>query len=376
MKKLNKCLILLVVVLNFICLSSCIYKNDINKYTPPYEVSFTKNFYVDSIVELENKILNYDSYCDANLKFYYNLGFLEKYNWTMSPDYLDPNEFIYYTDDLGISYNENYDNLVDSSIFYGLYYYTERYDNGLPTLDGCSTSDEFLKEIGTEAYYYKYEDRNYKTGHFTVQIYSEKTNKFNYGITYQARTIEPILLSKDLQTYMEFKDKIASPDVKICPNLMIPSLADVEPDENGFYSVPVVIKEEYENITITCRIYIDEYPIDCVIRFRYSSKINSIKDVEKYFSTINLDDYIKKKYYSQSGYEKYELKFEYDYDDLNSSHPMEYSYYVGFSAVYDENKTKSKLNKPYLYIYTAQLDEYFNAFVDGIEEINLEYRKK
>ena len=181
MKKLNKSLILLILLFNFISLSSCIENSAVNKHKPPYEVSFTKNFYADSIAELENKIFNYDSYCDADLKFYYNLGFLEKYNWTMSLDHLDQNEFIYYYDDLGKRYNTNYSHPIGSTIFYGLYYYTERYNNGLPTLDGCSTSDEFLKEIGTESYYYKYEDRNYKTGHFTVQIYSDKTNKFNYG---------------------------------------------------------------------------------------------------------------------------------------------------------------------------------------------------
>ena len=194
-------------------------------------------------------------------------------------------------------------------------------------------------------------------------------------ITYQARTIEPIFLSKDLQTYMEFKDRIESADVKICPNLMIPSLEDVEPNENGFYTIPVVIKEEYENITITCRIYIDEYPIDCVIRFRYSTKINSIEDVKKHLSSINLNDYIKKKYYDEHGREKYELKFNYCYDGQNSSHPMEYSYYVCFSTVYDKNKKQSKLNKAYLYNYTDQLDEYFNTFTDGVEEINRKYRK-
>ena len=375
MKKLNKSLILLILLFNFILLSSCIETSGVNKFKPPYEVTFTKNIYADSIYELENKILNYDSYCDADLKFYYNLGFLEKYNWTMSPDYLDPNEFVYYDGQLGIRYNTKYNYLIHSTILYGLYYYTERYNNSLPTLDGCSTSDEFLKEIGTESYYYKYEERNYKTGNFSVQLYNDKTNKFNYGITYQARTIEPIYLSKDLQTYKEFKDRIESADAKICPNLMIPSLEDVESNENGFYTIPVVIKEEYENITITCRIYIDEYPIDCVIRFRYSTKINSIEDVKKHLSSINLNDYIKKKYYDDDGFEKYELKFRYDYDDPNSSHLMEYSCYVSFSAVYDKNNTISKLNKPYLYNYTNQLDEYFNTFSDGVEEINIKYRK-
>ena len=72
MKKLNKSLILLILLFNFISLSSCIETSDVNKVKPPYEVTFTKNIYADSIFELENKILNYDSYCDADLKFYYN----------------------------------------------------------------------------------------------------------------------------------------------------------------------------------------------------------------------------------------------------------------------------------------------------------------
>ena len=76
-----------------------------------------------------------------------------------------------------------------------------------------------------------------------------------------------------------------------------------------------------------------------------------------------------------SDIEQYEIKFSYCYDEPNISHPMEYSYYVSFSTVYDKNKKQSKLNKAYLYNYTDQLDEYFNTFTDGVEEINIKYRK-
>lgn len=375
MKKLNKFLITVSLLLCFICLTSCAPGPCPVITTPTLNVSFTKNFFANSFDELDNIIMNTDSYCDADLKFYYNLGFLEKYNWTMSPDFLDSNEYVIYNENTShAKYDSAYSYSNSHCTYYGNYFETYRENPDDPTLEGYSTPYEFLTQIGTEAYYYKYEESNYKGLSFNSMIYNDRTKKFGYGITYQARSIEPLFLTKDDQTNTEYTDKIESANVKICPNLMIPSLEDVEPDENGFYSVPVVIKEEYENLTIVCRIYIDEYPIDCVIHFKYYSGLNSIDEVKEAISSLNLNEYVKTKNNTNGNQETYTLRFE--YDSCENSYPICYNYYVNFSAVHTKYNSNSKFNKPYLCNYIEQLDEYFSTFIDGIEEVNIKYRKK
>ena len=97
MRKIKKLLIIYLFVMFFSLLSSCVYKKHVcpDPNSLDYDVTFTKFFFSDSFNELETKIRNSESYVDADLKFYYNLKFLEKFNWTMSPDYLNRNEFIY-----------------------------------------------------------------------------------------------------------------------------------------------------------------------------------------------------------------------------------------------------------------------------------------
>ena len=366
MKKINKFVLVLLFIFNLTLLSSCSINGVVYSEHPTYEVSFTKQYFTSTIDELENLIPTQESLYDAELKFYYNLDFLEKYNWTTTPDYNNKNEYIY---TLYNSLSETY-----STLFFTTSQYVSL-GNPLKYNNFFSTQVSYLNLIGKDSYYYQYEEPNYSSSYYHFRFLNEETNQFNYGITYQARSIEPIFLYKDNQTRDEYYERVETPNVKICPNLMVPSFENIEPDENGFYSYPVVYLEEYENITIACRIYIDSYPIDCLIRFKYLDKINSIEQLKELSKNKDTYDLIEKRYYCSDTYEHYSNCFNYVFEDeINLLH--DFTYEVQFISFYNKYGSNIAFKKPYLHNYIDELDEYFTTFIDGAEEISINYRVK
>ena len=366
MKNINKFLLFLLFIFNLTLLFSCSIQSVVNPERPTYEVSFTKQYFTTTIDELESLIPTQESLYDAELKFYYNLDFLKKYNWTTTPDYNNKNEYIY---NLGNFLSEIYSlNFFTTSQYVSL-------GNPLKYNNFFSTQVSYLNLIGKDSYYYQYEEPNYFGGDYYFRFLNEETNQFNYGITYQARSIEPIFLSKDYQTIDEYYERVETPNVKICPNLMVPSFENIDPDENGFYNYPVVYLEEYENITIACRIYIDSYPIDCLIRFKYLDKINSIEQLKELSKNKDTYDLIKKSYHCSDSYERYRCYVHYMFED-EINKPRNFTYELQFFSFYEKYNTNTAFREPYLHNYIDELDEYFTTFIDGAEEISINYRVK
>lgn len=340
---------------------------------------YEKEFYTISIEELQQKISSENSLYSDTLEFYYNKAFLDKYNFTTNPDvnteYFDPHDYTEYIQ------------------FYP-HYAVPRFN--YPEIK-LSTPKELLDTIYKDQFNYGasfIEDSNnavpmrpYYFAPMRFRYINDSPNEvhpntFNYGVTYKARTIFPQYLS--FYDIDESRNKrIETEKVDICPNHLIPSLEEYDAMYNGKYQMPVVMLENFEYIFLFGRLYIDGYPIECMIFIQCSYNVDSFEELKYGFDKLNVIEQIKN--CDENGCN---LDFETysDYSIFNtSSYCSQHDLNVGWL---DENNEEcwffQSIYFTKLTVYSDEYDfnlhdydeiykEYFNTFLEGISEIKIDY---
>ena len=102
MNKYFNTLFLLLIIVSSVLLYSCSFNEDILDSNSPSEkdpilrlINYEKHFVAKDFDELNNIIMSQNSLYEDDLEFYYNKAFLEKYDFTVTPDYSNMEEFYY-----------------------------------------------------------------------------------------------------------------------------------------------------------------------------------------------------------------------------------------------------------------------------------------
>lgn len=348
----------------------------------PKDYVYEKEFYAMSFEELQDKIFAQDSLFSSSLSFYYNKKFLEQYGFTLYPDISNREEYHY-----------NGEKLDRNSYYYSDYvtYYGFRnislFNSPYPNAQ-LSTPRELLDNVYNGKYNYgSYENELYYLDATMYNILNPKSEdvELNYGITYKARTVKPIMMSGEGEMILNRFSKTEMEKVMICPNYLVPSIETMDAMYKGMYQIPVVYKTNFEYITLLGRLYINNFPIDCIIFMRNSYNLNSLEEVEKIFNFAEYSSYIEQKKINTN----YLLKTTFNEVDNTYSQKIRISVKKENGeiqcfehAIQFFNFPKRDVNSfiisknNYLHEFDNIFDEYFNSFLDGIEEVKINYNKK
>ncbi len=379
-------------------------------------INYEKHFVAKDFNELNNIIMSQNSLYEDELEFYYNKVFLEKYNFTVNPDYNNKEEFYYKKHDLLEYYlDDDYklpfylnDLVLDNS---KLQYNHALLSTPKETLDTLSNgSYEILPNNESLNPYYN----NMKKYHLGYLHDGLLKYELNYGITYVARSFEKYC-DNDFELSLD-EGRVIHDSIDICPNHLYPEVGHelfnkrVCTSWDSLYDYtthPVVRYTNFEFMYLVGRIYIENKPIDCLIFMRNSYNIDSKKEL--------LDVFEKGGYYNSIGMRVVEeeegsvrplnfvikstIKSQKEYDRKNNELcANSYTINLGVSTMYDEDEIKcfehgivfftvpfwknaysddlqpEFVDPSYLFDYEQIYDEYFDTFADGMEEVKIIYK--
>lgn len=430
MNKYYKTLFFLLIIVSSVLLYSCSIINNnlgINNFPvsdPNLElINYEKHFVAKDFDELNNIIMSQNSLYEDDLEFYYNKAFLEKYDFTFTPDYSNMEEFYYEKiEDFGYIWSKDYERPV---LFNDLVLDNSKLQYSKALL---STPKEILDSLPSDSYEIVSNNKslnpyfnNMNKYNLYLTLYDEWINELNYGITYVARSFEkyckiPFELSLDENISAFNHDSL-----DICPNHLYPEIGHelfnkrvcISPSpEYNYTTQPVVRYTNFEFMYLVGRLYIDNKPIDCLIFIRNSYNIDSkeeLLDVFKkggYYNSIGSKNVNKgDSFYNSLNYVlKSTIKNKRDYFTENRVSEEicanTYTINLGITTTYDDGEikcfehgivfftipywknaysddlVKEFVDPSYLFDYEEIYDEYFNTFVEGMEEVKISYRTK
>ncbi|MBR2138966.1 MAG: hypothetical protein IJ966_06735 [Bacilli bacterium] len=408
MNKKIKILYLLLSFLMIISLSACsLNENDNSEdeqnlnnteatWISLYSRCYEKEFFAKTFEDLNKEIMSQNSFVNDELSFYYNKKFLDKYNFTTTPNIENKDEFYYIGEKLDeFTYKRYFYTNISLPLQLPLTYPYE-YDFKLSTpkdvLDKLN-NDEYILASGSS-------DECYKELINKFYVANPVLNdlEFTYGLTYKARTIGRSLFYGDeyLKYYaLKYGHTL---DSELCPNYMFPSIEDEVSKEFAYYK-PVVKYSNFEMIRLFGRIYIDNYAIDCMIFMRNSYNIKTMDELLDLLEKCNfnnpayegvygdellieqgLKDYTAKYIFNQKE-EKVKLDGRRYYERFVKSSMLDengelktFEHGISFFGIAQFDENRNIINDPtYILDYEEIYEEYFNTFIEGLTEIKINY---
>ena len=430
MNKYFNTLFLLLIIVSSVLLYSCSFNEDILDSNSPSVrdphlnlINYEKHFVAKDFNELNNIIMSQNSLYEDDLEFYYNKAFLEKYNFTVTPDYSNMEEFYYEkNEDIGYIWSKDYvrpvlfnDLVLDNSEL--------QYSNAL-----LSTPKEILDSLPSDSYEIVSNNKslnpyfnNMNKYNLYLTLYDEWINELNYGITYVARSFEKYCKNRFELSLDEKSIAFNHDSLDICPNHLYPEIGHelfnkrvcISRDpEYDYKTQPVVRYTNFEFMYLVGRLYIDNKPIDCLIFMRNSYNIDSKEELLDVFNkggyynsigskNINKDDsfnnsinYVlkstiknKRDYFTENRVSEeicantYTINLGVTTTNDNGEIKCFEHGIVFFTIPYWKNAYSNDLepefvDPSYLFNYEQIYDEYFDTFVDGMEEVKISYKTK